>query len=237
MFFVQEPVPEYSAKIYGTYPWIIEAIDEQFDNALCNLDPEVCFIYGGAVRDIIAGMPVMGDLDIIVEGTAFLPTVNMFRYSERWNFKNMTSGAEYAKPSPQEKTSSSTIMQIATFYNNSRSELQLMEPQKAHKALTDTIPCSRAVWDVVQSVDIRCCGVLLSLSGELYEVVPGAMDDCHKRQLCENQSVEKTVINGERLRKRVAKLIKRGWCNTINLDKYPEKQQKTGKPSPIWEGL
>ncbi len=42
----------------------VELISEKFDNALELADKDA-LVYGGAVRDLVAGLPLKGDLDIV----------------------------------------------------------------------------------------------------------------------------------------------------------------------------
>lgn len=222
MFFMNKPVPEYTAKIYDTYPWIIEHLDAYFDDVLCNLDSKNSFIYGGALRDTLAGLQLIGDLDLIIECDIFKKTVDIFRSSSKWMLHSITDGSKYERPfNPAEKkTSVGSITKIATFYDKANVKIQMISPTGNESDITDTIPCTRSAWDIVRLVDIRCSGVMLTLDGDIYEAVPGAIDDCRNRVLTINQLVKDNVGN-KRLHKRVEKLVGRGWRNTINLDDYP----------------
>ena len=223
MLFIKKPAAEYTTHIYDNCPWIIEALDEIFDDVLCQLDSEGSYIYGGAIRDSLAGMPLIGDLDIIVEANVFKHAIDVFRFSSRWVLKDIVDGSKYDRviPSGSKETSAGNITKIATFFDKSNVKLQLISPMENTRELMDTIPCSRSVWDIVRYVDIRCSGVLTTLLGDVYEVVPGAINDCRNRVLAINQFVTKETVGINRLHKRIDKLTKRGWRNNINLDDYP----------------
>ena len=228
MFFIKNPMTEYTAHVYEKCPWAIESIDAHFDDVLCNLNPKGCFIYGGVVRDLFANIKLVGDLDIIVEAHLFNEVVNALRYSSRWSLKGVTDGDNYNRPVPaseKRKTSSGCITKIATLFDKDGYEVQLITPLEYQRELTDTIPCSRIAWDIVRNVDIRCSGLMMTLVGDVYEVVPGAVSDCHNRVLSVNQLVSKDNIGNNRLHKRVSKLSDRGWINKINLSDYPIKQK------------
>lgn len=222
MFFIKKPATEYTATIYGNYPWIIETIDELFDDVLCQLDLENSYIYGGAVRDLLANMPLIGDLDIIVENPLFKETFDIFKFSARWSLKDISNSSKYGLISPPalKKTSSENTTKIATFVNKNGIKLQIISPNNNDKELTDDIPCSRSVWDVVRYTDIRSSGILITLLGDLYEIVPGAVNDCSNRVLKINPFITKEVIKIDNLCKRIDKLTKRGWTNEINLADY-----------------
>ncbi len=224
MLFMTKPVPEYTTKIYDTCPWIIEHIDAVFDDVLCNLDPENSFVYGGVIRDTLANLPLMGDIDIVVEAEAFDKTINTFRYSSKWMFRGITDGAKYAKQF-KSKTSSGNITKIATFYDKAGIEMQIIAPTQCEHSIVDTIPCSRTVWDIVRLVDIRCSGVMLTLDGDIYEAVDGAIGDC-KKHVLEINTIVKDSVDNNHLHSRVEKFVKRGWVNNIDLTNYPIIQSK-----------
>jgi hypothetical protein len=68
---------------------------------------------------------------------------------------------------------------------------------------------------MVRMVDITCCAVLMTADGRVFEVVPGAFEDCKNRVLSLNES--STTVFIDALPSRVAKLEKRGWKNTIDV--------------------
>ena len=60
-----------------------EIIAERFDDAL-DLMHRNALVYGGAIRDIVAGLPILGDLDIAAAGVIYSHTVSFFRMSSKW---------------------------------------------------------------------------------------------------------------------------------------------------------
>ena len=64
-------------------PHAMEIISERFDDAL-ELMGNDDLVYGGAVRDIIAGLPIEGDLDIAVNIHTYHKIVAAFGSSPKW---------------------------------------------------------------------------------------------------------------------------------------------------------
>lgn len=63
--------------------WLIELISERFDNAINMMTPN-SVIYGGAVRDCLAGKPLVGDLDIVVTSTDYDILTSRFAKNSKW---------------------------------------------------------------------------------------------------------------------------------------------------------
>lgn len=73
--------------------WAQEAIIERFDQSIINAMTPGSLIFGGTVRDIAAGMPLVGDLDIVVpkdEANAMMKALNE---SPKWSKINKNKGA------------------------------------------------------------------------------------------------------------------------------------------------
>ena len=68
-------------------PWALSCIEEKFDDALIMLKNN-CLIYGGAIRDIIAELPIRGDLDIAIPYNTYNRILSAFDNSSRWVIKN-----------------------------------------------------------------------------------------------------------------------------------------------------
>jgi len=64
-------------------PWVIEVISENFDGAL-ELITDNNVVYGGAVRDALAEIPLEGDLDIAVSAISSNRQKQMFNESLKW---------------------------------------------------------------------------------------------------------------------------------------------------------
>ena len=63
--------------------WVSEAIAERFDNALEMMTPN-SVIYGGAVRDVLSGKELLGDLDIVLPPEDFGKISNSFHTNSKW---------------------------------------------------------------------------------------------------------------------------------------------------------
>lgn len=64
-------------------PWVLEVISENFDGAL-ELMTDSNVVYGGAVRDALANIPLEGDLDIAVSTMSNNKQIQMFNESLKW---------------------------------------------------------------------------------------------------------------------------------------------------------
>lgn len=64
-------------------PWVLEVISEKFDSAI-ELMSDNCVIYGGAIRDALAGLPLLGDLDMAVDQKTDMIIRPRFSDSIKW---------------------------------------------------------------------------------------------------------------------------------------------------------
>ena len=71
----------YNKKINA--PWVMEVIAERFDNALDMLTPD-SMVYGGAVRDALAGISLDGDLDVCVNEKSANFICKRIKKNVRW---------------------------------------------------------------------------------------------------------------------------------------------------------
>lgn len=65
-------------------PWVMEIITEKFDQSALNNMTEFSLIYGGAIRDALAGLPLIGDLDIVVPYEQSTTLLGTFNNSPKW---------------------------------------------------------------------------------------------------------------------------------------------------------
>lgn len=65
-------------------PWIMEIVTERFDQSAINAMTESSLVYGGAVRDALAGLPLVGDLDIVVSSEQSRNIVLVLNDSPKW---------------------------------------------------------------------------------------------------------------------------------------------------------
>jgi len=206
-------------------PWMMEAIEEKFDDIMSIID-ERCVIYGGAVRDIVAGKEILGDIDILVKREDLKSITQIFESCSRWTKANrglISDGYEKIE----------TIKNTISYVNSHGNLAQLIVPDtqrsmirqkllnKSRRNLPPSISKSEDLYAigpaqpeftiVMENTDIVCCGLFSDVFGNVYEVVEGAIDDCKNGliRLNENSifvnSMRKLAIS------RVNKLIERGW--------------------------
>lgn len=65
--------------------WIQEVITERFDQSIINAMTENSLIFGGALRDIVAGVPLCGDLDIVVPQDESIALLTALHSSPKWS--------------------------------------------------------------------------------------------------------------------------------------------------------
>lgn len=174
---------------------IIEHICEVFDSAV-ELLPETAILYGGAVRDSLAGVPIAGDLDVLLTPEDLHYAVNDFVRSPRWILINgKTSYKDY-------EGISFDYTAIHSFKTVNDKVVQL-------------IPSTTV--DTAVITDIICCGVVSDVTGNVYEAVNGAYRDCQEMVLNINEMAYK-VMSVENLSNRIDKLVKRGWKSNISME-------------------
>ena len=223
--------------------WVVELISEQFDNAL-NMMTTNSIVYGGAVRDCLAGKTLFGDLDIIVPSAEHHLLVNRFIKSPKWVLINRTQKRNLNNTNTLQKLYSSkktgykafnpflsannnhqyknfNISGITSFKTLGNKIVQIIE-----LPITNNTPFQSAV-DFVKQVDIVCCGVILTINGKVFEVVPNAYDDCKKGILCLNKSFN--INNLEIFQSRIKKLVARGWYDAVDVDQITKSMKKKRK--------
>lgn len=164
------------------------------------------FFYGGAVRDAVAGMPLRGDLDIAVVPMRHdlnLLQDNIVKCPGNWR-------RSYAQNVEYNGNANPLIASVRTFCEERTSRIvQIMSVM----VLDRSVSTLDNVLKFVQSVDICCCGLALDCWGFLYEMVPGAIEDCKNHVLRYNpRDVTPNGGEGSEIyRMRTAKLMSRGW--------------------------
>lgn len=191
--------------------WVHEVISERFDNALALMRPD-SVVYGGAVRDALAKKELKGDLDIAVTPDAFMRMSEDFLENPRWIAHN-SSGNLFE---PEDMGSGKIARKMAPmsgvyqFINMDGMVVQLVT---SNKNLKDRFQV--AVYPARQ-VDIVCCGVIMTYDGRVFEVLPGAHQDCIDGVLRINDDSETILL--DTLEARVKKLEERGWRNEIDVN-------------------
>lgn len=180
-------------------PWVYETISAQFDASLPLLTADA-IVFGGAVRDTIAGMPLKGDMDVVVVESRFAQLRERFEGSNKWRRKNMPRGHK-----PYNHPDIAGVVEYMNIYGNT---VQIIQARS--KPATPALVCSLAA---VEHVDFICCGIAMDYRGVIYEVVSGAFDDCVNKVLRANGEVNDFTT----FKSRLTKLKGRGWKSKVLL--------------------
>lgn len=220
-------------------PGILEILGERWDNAL-ELIHEDALVYGGAIRDIIAGLPLKGDLDIVGSSDPYSLMVYAFAESAKWTPEG------WVPPVDTSQGVKSFGGRMATMATSSRSPSRQSSPSKytKHIAVDDTtsfltfdnakvqlvrarpskITGFKAALQVAKEVDIVCCGLIMDKYGRVFEVIEGAYDDCVNKVLRFNKTAKTLILDD--LKIRIAKLKDRGWASKINISRLRKVEEK-----------
>lgn len=196
--------------------WVQEVIAERFDGAL-ELMTANSVVYGGAVRDCLSGKSLLGDLDIAVSSQDVDIIAQTFTSSPKWvqiNEKHLL-GNTY---------SNTNISGTLSFKTLEDKTVQLINSKLNDK---NRLVCAL---HLAKTVDFVCCGVVMFSDGRVFEVVPGAYDDCKSGVLRLNKFGS---INPDLLRGRIDKLTKREWKHSINVEKVLMVLRKRNKKTRI----
>lgn len=226
----------YLQKIPDTL-WVAEMISEKFDDAL-NMMTKNSVIYGGAVRDCLAGKELIGDLDIVVFTREYHILVDRFVKNPKWvltsiNDESQKSTYDYKVCGPWDEVSpfkTSTLLRrspkvpyLTVFKTLDNRMVQIISPP----LFTDGNTSFQTLLHFTKQVDIVCCGVIFTNDNEVFEVVPNAYNDCKNHILHLNDSFD--VVNLEHLKARIKKFVSRGWINDINMGQIIKKMRKKQK--------
>lgn len=158
-------------------------------------------IFGGAIRDIIAGQTI-NDIDIIV-GAQSCRLVELtlkergYTYMESLTPKDLSSVYTDIK----------VINEPRTWLKGNKI-VQLIRPVIRVTRDSDLRYYERGFVDLIQNVDISCCGV--SWDGEnLYENYPNAIAHCQNLSFYVNRRAK--MYSSNRSNMRSYKFISRGW--------------------------
>lgn len=199
----------YCIDITYTAPHGIEILEGLFDNAISIIEgnsPHIRkdnnYLYGGAIRDLVANMPIKGDLDILTTESNYIN--KLFSYNPKWKKEiNHTTNLLYAST-------------VAKYIN-------------IHGKKIDIIGCTDILAHILKT-DLLCCCLLMTLDGRIYEMVEGALEDCLSKRLRTNP-FDKKIIK-EKLKNRITKLEDRGWKSEINLDEIQQVDDNISNSSP-----
>jgi hypothetical protein len=179
--------------------YVQEVIEERFDNALSLLSKHAV-VFGGAIRDALAGTELLGDLDISIPKLSHGKVSKSFLTNPRWTRTERS-------PKHGSATGKSSI---SIFKNANDREVQLIT---ANKNILN--PLKNAL-HLIYNVDIICCAVGMFMDGRVFEFIPGAYEDCRDRKLNFNKFANSG--NPDALPGRVKKLLSRGWVNQIDVE-------------------
>ena len=229
----------------------IEVLHSRFDNAI-DLLPEKAVIYGGAIRDILAKMPLKADLDILCHTSLYSKVLKrQFLDDPCWFLinegdKSTSSSVLYGLTMVEEaKTVLDKIHELPTVTAVSRSTKPSHSTDNLSKYLEQIVSFGNADGVVAQvmvvrqntqddfmdlplalakQVDLICCGLVMTKDGRIYEVVPDARKDCINRVLRLNPNSQ--IISAERTTKRIEKLVGRGWVSAITDKELAEAEKR-----------
>lgn len=216
-------------------PWVLEVITERFSFFPIEAMTSRSVVYGGAIRDALAGLPLRGDLDIVASPQHYINVVKAIDASSFWcrdNFnptppatyrdrKGVLVEAKSPKAPPRSRSNygkNVPLEEITRFVNVRGIELEIIRAM-------GNLPPEESVIAVPSNVDIICCGLVMDRSGDIYEILESAEDDCKKHLLRFNELVIETV-DIPRLERRIAKLEKRGWKSEIEIKRIKKQQAK-----------
>jgi len=228
-------------------PWVLEVITERFDFLPIDSMTEFGIVYGGAIRDALAKIRLVGDLDIVVAAASFNTvvatlddSVKLARLEEPGMRRIVTApskrrkgkmgggwqpGAVPVSSRPSSWSPNLPIERIVRFLNQEGAEVEVIQAKGGF------LDAEESVIEVPKSVDIVCCGLAMDRGGDLYEIVEGAHDQCVERVLRFNETALETA-DLDRTAKRIEKLEKRGFKSEIDLDDVRKRQEKANKGKP-----
>jgi len=184
--------------------WVTEALEAKFDDALQLLTPD-CKIFGGSLRDLVADLPIEGDLDILVPASDFVSVRRNFAESPNWIIDELIDTTSY-----NFKLDRLRVEKVLNFKNISNKIVQLIKIKNEDRVLDDY----ELILNNIKSVDIRCCGLMLDMDGNLFEIIDGAHQDCKDKALRLNPFVKDKCAKSK-VMKRIDKFVTRGWTNYI----------------------
>lgn len=219
--------PPYFSKI--DHPPIAEYIDAVFDSATSFMTKR-SFIFGGTINAIIAGLPIEGDLDIVVPEKEFLTLAQNFANSAAWtqvegetipeachsgdrpHFWKPSYLEELGKPKRYRDSSGPPISRMVGFEAMGDRRVQII----VAKGTSSEPPQFSGVGSLIRGVDLRCCATAINHSGQVVEFIEGSYEDCLRKRLVvvkfQPREMSQTL-------QRIDKYVKRGWYLNPPLDK------------------
>ena len=157
-------------------------------------------IFGGAIRDIIAGQPI-NDVDILC-GSKAIKYIEMILEKNGYYYIQMLNGKDL-----QEMYSEIHVINEPRTWIKGKKIVQLIKPSLGYKGKDEQV-YHQGFLDLIANVDISCCGV--SYDGEtLYEDYPNAIVHCQSKVFSINMDAK--MYSHKRAEHRKYKLEDRGW--------------------------
>lgn len=189
---------------------VYEGICERFDDALELIGPNTV-VYGGAIRDSLADLELLGDLDLAVPPEDFRELRERFLRHARWVPDSEMNMKQLASKYGVSRSRVGSLSDISQFVNSNGSKVQLVVSK-----MEDVSPLNKAL-QLSRQVDIVCCAVAMTQDGRVFETIPEAFEDCRARVLRLNKT--SSNIFPDTLAERIRKLENRGWKSEIDVAK------------------
>jgi hypothetical protein len=181
------------------------------DKLVKALDGLDFLIYGGYVRDLIAKKhnqkfrEGFKDIDICLLWESHNVLINrLAKVGYRLQLSNLKVGLY---------SHWGAVSRCYTLLSNDRRDLPIQIVVPNHLPVTRKSPTAdilkSQLLQPIQAVDIRCCGVAITPSMKLIEVVPGAVNDCKAMKIVESLKPS----HKKNIEVRTRKLRSRGWSS------------------------
>jgi len=216
---------------------ILESIEEVFDHATSLMTP-AAVMYGSTITAMIAGLPIVGDLDIAVSNQEYMGLCQNFSSSVKWVQINGKSIPERRLPSFDSHKFAMPSSSMSSSYGSSKSKASTSNPYKdaEHMPINRTVSFQTVndarvqimesksrtgdhledALEIVRKVDFTFCGMALDMYGRMLETIPHAYDDCLQRVIRIQDYQHRT--DPAALVMRIQKYLKRGWHLTMSID-------------------
>jgi hypothetical protein len=168
-------------------------------------------IFGGAIRDIIAGQPI-NDVDILC-GSKAIKYIEMVLEKNGYQYMEMLNGKDL-----QEMYSDIHVINEPHTWIKGKKIVQLIRPSFGFQGKDEQV-YRQGFSDLIANVDFSCCGV--SYDGEtLYEDFLNAIVHCQSKVFSINMRAK--MYSMKRINHRKAKLESRGWkeiTESVNMNR------------------
>ena len=163
-------------------------------------------IFGGAIRDIIAGQDI-NDVDILCSSKS-IKYMEMILEKNGYQYMKMLNGKDL-----QEMYSEIHVINEPHTWIKGKKIVQLIRPSLGFKADDENV-YRQGFNDLISNVDFSCCGV--SYDGEnLYEDYPNSIVHCQSKVFSVNMGAK--MYSQKRVHHRKSKLEDRGWKEIENI--------------------